>query len=149
MQSDSLVEARALYFPETVYVRMKTGILSSPATDFVDRLWAFYRLDLAAYHAHLGKGGLGAELLSVNPLAHSATWISPGVCENHFGYWHIANVRIVYREGSVRSFAIASLISWRSQWYVIHLGPNPRPVDVGTVALAANGPGHPGPGGGC
>jgi hypothetical protein len=49
----------------------------------------------------------------------------------------------------VRSFGVASLISWRGLWYVVHLGPNPRPSDVGTVDQPAIGPGSPGPGGGC
>ncbi len=128
---------------------MKTGILSNPSADYVERLWAFYRLDLAAYHAHLGAGARGSSLIRIVAVTHGAQWIAPGVCENHFGYWHLANVRIVYRETTIRSFAIASLISWRGEWYVVHLGPNPRAFNVGTVALPALGAGHPGPSGGC
>jgi len=65
-------------------------------------------------------------------------------------YWHLPGVRFVYSVGgAVQSFAIASLISWRGQWYVVHLGPNPRPEDIGTVDQPAAGAGSPGPAGGC
>jgi hypothetical protein len=129
---------------------MKTGILADPASDWADRLWAFFRLDVGAYH---GATAPNASYAGVLADAGMAQWIAPGVCENHFGYWHLPNVRLVYRFGHAghrqRSYAIASLISWRGSWYVVHLGPNPRPRDVGTVALPADGPSTPGPAGGC
>jgi len=137
-----------VFFPESVYVRMKTGIIANPASDWTNRLWAFYRLDVPAYHQALGSPPV--RFLSINANPADAAWIVPGDCENHFGYWHLPDVRIVYEvSGVVRSFAVASLISWRSQWYVVHLGPNPRPSSVGTVALPSAGPGTPGPAGGC
>jgi hypothetical protein len=56
---------------------------------------------------------------------------------------------VMHRAGTVVSVAVASLISWRGVWYVVHLGPNPRPLNVGTVDDFRRGPGTPGPGGGC
>jgi hypothetical protein len=138
-----------LFFPEAVYVNMKKGILPKPAQDYNFRLLAFFSLDISAYYHHLGSSPATASLVNVHAAAHSAQWIPAGTCENNFGYWHLANVRLVYNVGAIKSVAIASLISWRGQWYVIHLGPNPRPSNVGTVALPANGPGTPGPQGGC
>ena len=41
------------------------------------------------------------------------------------------------------------MISWRGEWYVVHLGPNPRPTNTGTVDMPALGPGTPGSAGGC
>ncbi len=147
--SGSLATASPLFFPEPVYVSMKTGIVPDPASDYADRLVAFYDMDLGAYHAALGRVRT-VTLIGVDATPGDAAWISPGVCENHFGYWHLPGVRFVYRlNGSVHSFAIASLISWRGVWYVVHLGPNPRPVNVGTVDLPARGAGVPGPAGGC
>jgi hypothetical protein len=56
----------------------------------------------------------------------------------------------VYRaEGQLRSFGIASLISWRGEWYVIHLGTELRDSAVGIVDQPAEGEGVPGPPGGC
>jgi hypothetical protein len=139
-----------VFFPRTAYIRMKTGVIPDPAGDYINRLIAFYRLDIVAYHDLLGDGASSARLVSVAADTGLAAWIPPGYCENLIGYWHLPGVRLVYEEsGTVRSFAVASLISWHSVWYVVHLGPNPRPSDVGTVDSPANGPGTPGPPGGC
>jgi len=147
---DELSRAEPLFFPGSVYVRMKTGIITNPASDYASRLVAFFRLDLAAYHSFVGGAATRATLIGVRVAPGTAQWIAPGACENHFGYWHLPNVRLVFSSGgAVRSFAVASLISWRGEWYVVHLGPNPRPYNIGTVALPATGAGTPGPGGGC
>ena len=149
IRHDDLARARALFFPESAYVAMKTGQIPDPSADYVDRLLAFYQLDLAAYQRFIFSGAT-VSLVGVHANASLAAWIAPGVCENSIGYWHVPGVRLVYRRaGVVRSVAIDSLISWRGVWYVVHLGPNPRPVNVGTVDLPARGPGVPGPGGGC
>jgi hypothetical protein len=150
--SGSAAHALPLFFPEAAYVKMKTGLLGSesPSTDYVERLIGFYKVDLAAYHQALEPDATGARLISVDAAPADAAWISPGGCENLIGYWHLPGVRFVYSEGGVvKSFAVASLISWRGVWYVVHLGPNPRPVDIGTVDQPAAGPGIPGPAGGC
>jgi hypothetical protein len=58
--------------------------------------------------------------------------------------------RVVYREhGKERSFGIASLISWRGVWYVVHLGAVQRTGVTGIVDQPTAGPGVPGPPGGC
>jgi hypothetical protein len=143
-------EALGVFFPQSAYVKMKTGVIPDPSADYVDRLIAFYRLDITAYHDWLGPRPAGARLVGASFDAGYPTWIPPGDCENLIGYWHLPGVRLVYSEGGViDSFAVASLISWHSVWYVVHLGPNPRPSDVGTVDQPASGPGIPGPPGGC
>ena len=146
---DSLPAADRLFFPESAYVAMKTGLIASPATDYRDRLAAFYRLDLLAYHDYILARG-PATFLGVNAASRDAQWIKPGWCENSIGYWHVPGVRLVYRQrNGVRSVAVASLISWHGVWYVVHLGPNPRPQNVGTVDAPAPGRGVAGPAGGC
>jgi len=146
---------RPVFFPASAYLQLKTGILPAPAADYTGRLVAFYDLDTAAYHQAVSPtgaaaGGGGPALASVVADPTMAAWIPPGACENRFGYWHLPGVRLVYRSGGTeRSVGVASLISWRGEWYVVHLGPNPRPADVGTVDAPAVGPGTPGPAGGC
>jgi hypothetical protein len=147
--TDSLTVGEPLFFPESAYVAMKTGRIPAPAGDYQDRLLAFFRLDLGAYHAALFAHG-PATFVGVNANAADAAWVAPGACENSIGYWHVPGVRLVYRvKGMVRSVAIASLISWRGVWYVVHLGPNPRPTNVGTVDAPSLGRGVAGPPGGC
>jgi hypothetical protein len=147
---DSIDEARPLFFPESAYLQMKTGVISDPASDYENRLIAFYGLDIGAYHSLLTSEGTGVTLVDVLVDPTYATWIAPGQCENRIGYWHLPGVRLVYDVDSVEySFAVASLISWRATWYVVHLGPNPRPQNVGTVDQPSLGAGAPGPPGGC
>jgi len=148
--SDSVDPALGVFFPQTAYLQMKTGVLPYPASDYADRLIAFYRLDIPAYHQALGPAASTAKLLSVSASAADAAYIPPGACENKIGYWHLPGARFVYQVGgTVQSFGVASLISWRGQWYVVHLGPNPRSQNIGTVDQPAVGPGVVGPPGGC
>jgi len=75
------------------------------------------------------------------------TWITPGYCANRAGYWHAPGSRLVYRQGGrLRSFGVFSLISWRGEWYVVHLAVWDQP---GTVDDPSAGVGAFGPPGGC
>jgi hypothetical protein len=147
--TDNVALARTLFFPASAYLAMKTGMLAYPGSDYTNRLLAFYTLDLAAYHQLLVSGGPAHyQRTLVDP--GLATWIAPGVCENRIGYWHEPPIRLVYTQrGVTKSFAVDSLITWHNHYYVIHLGPNPRPSNVGTVDRPQLGPGAPGPAGGC
>lgn len=147
--TDSTTIAAPLFFPESAYVSMKTGRIPAPASDYQERLVAFYRLDLARYHQVIVAQG-AATFIGVNVAGTRAQWISAGDCENSIGYWHVPGVRLVYRvAGAVRSVAVDSLISWRGVWYVVHLGPNPRRRNVGTLDAPSLGRGRAGPPGGC
>jgi len=149
LQTSNATLAQSLFYPEAAYISLKTGQLAAPAGDYTNRLLAFFNLDVVAYHQLLASGGPAHYLRTVVDPG-LATWIAPGVCENGSGYWHEPPIRLVYRQaGVVKSFAVNSLITWQNRWYVIHLGPNPRPSNVGTVDLPQRGPGRPGPAGGC
>jgi hypothetical protein len=148
--ADSPAAGRPVFFPESAYVKMKTGRIADAVSDYTWRLIAFYDLDLAAYHAHLGAHAATAKLIAVRSNPALAVWIPAGACENSIGYWHLPGTRLVYTEGGrTYSVRVASLISWRGVWYLVHLGPNPRPVNAGTVDDPQIGPGTPGPAGGC
>ena len=147
--SGDVLAARRLFFPRQAYLQMKRGVLTDPAADYAQRLVGFFTLDVGAYRRRLVTGG-PPSLVRVSVAPGDATWIGPHACENLIGYWHLPGVRLVYRHGSrISSVAIDSLISWRGVWYVVHLGPNPRPANVGTVDGYSPGPGRPGPAGGC
>ncbi|MHB1087804.1 MAG: hypothetical protein ACYC19_03450 [Acidimicrobiales bacterium] len=146
---DSPALAERVFFPREAYLRMKQGQIANPAADYSDRLVALFALDVAAYHRVVTTGS-HASFVRVLTARSDAAWIAPGACENKIGYWHLPGVRLVFKKGQrVQSVAVASLISWRGVWYVVHLGPNPRPANVGTVDDFRSGPGTPGPPGGC
>lgn len=137
--------AAPAFFPEKAYVQVKA--IPDPESDWQGRLWYDFTLDLAAVHKLVGKN---ATLTEVLPPTQYAQWVSVGACYNSTGYWHLPGTRLVYREdGVTRSFGIASFISWRGDWYVIHLGALVRSGDYGIVDDPEPGPGVPGPPGGC
>ncbi len=138
---------RQAFFPVAAYKQVKAIV--DPAADWKARLWDDFVLDVKAAHALLGHHANKAKLLKVLVANDAAAWIDPGVCYNRIGYWHVANSRVLYRlDGQVRSFGIASLISWRGVWYVVHFGGVVRPA-VGMVDAPTTGPGYVGPQGGC
>lgn len=139
--------ARPAFFPLAAYKQVKA--IYDAAGDWRTRLWLDFKLDVMAAHRLLGSRPRDAKLVRVIVPSAGAAWIDPGVCYNKVGYWHVAGPRVVYRlHGQVRSFGIASLISWRGVWYVVHFGGITRPA-VGMVDAPATGPGYPGPQGGC
>ena len=121
---------------------MKTGTLANPTSDYEERLLAFYRLDLDAYRAALGLHPGLTSFLGVNAAPSYAGLIPAHVCENNVAYWHLPGVRLVYKENGVdKSFSIASLISWRGVWYVVHFGAVLREAAAGVVDEPALGAG--------
>jgi hypothetical protein len=137
--------ARPGFFPLAAYKQVKA--IPYPVPDWQDRLWHDFVLDVRAAHRLVGSG---AHLDRVVVPRKYAAWVYPGACANKIGYWHVPGARVVYRaHGQERSFGIASLISWRGVWYVVHLGAVQRTVVTGIIYQPAAGPGVPGPPGGC
>ncbi len=140
--------ALSAFFPLVAYEQVKA--IADPAADWQNRLVGEFNLDVAAAHELLGRHARHATLLRVIVPEAQASWIDPGVCYNGVGYWHVAGARLVYRVGGQqRSIGIASLISWRGRWYVVHFGAVLRTTSGGVVDQPALGPGTPGPPGGC
>jgi hypothetical protein len=140
--------AAQAFFPLSAYKQVKA--IADPAADWNARLFGDFRLDVGAAHRLLGPGADRARLVRVIVPSADAAWINPGVCYNSVGYWHVGGARLVYQQdGQLRSIGIASLISWRGQWYVVHFGAVLRAGAAGIVDQPAAGPGVPGPPGGC
>lgn len=130
------------FFPLEAYEQVKA--IGDPAGDYRDRLIADYDLDLAAAHALLGPDPQAARLVSTIVPGRYVHWVPPGACYNRIGYYEVPNSRLVYRAGQdIRSFGIASLISWRGTWYVVHLGAVTRSGYGGVVDDPSEGTGTP------
>jgi hypothetical protein len=135
---NSVRVAMPAFFPERAYVQLKA--VADPAGDYQDRLVPAYRLDIAAAHAVAGPG---ARLVRLEVPSEYAHWIPPSTCDNRIGYYELPNSRIVYESGgAVKSFGIASMISWRGVWYVVHLGSvlSPGSVDDASSGAGVSAP---------
>lgn len=132
VKRDSPGRAMAAFFPEAAYLQVKA--IGDARADYRDRLLGDYRLDLAAAHALLGADPATARLVAVNVPQSYVHWVTPGTCYNRVGYYEVPNARVVYRQnGGLHSFGIASMISWRGVWYVVHLGAVVRAGAAGIV----------------
>jgi hypothetical protein len=138
--TDSAALAQPAYFPESAYLQLKT--IYNARSDYLNRLEGDFTLDIGAAHALLGNDANTAKLLEATAPYGFGHWVPPGVCDNSVGYYELPNARVVYQEdGQTRSFGIASMISWRGVWYVVHLGAILRSSDEGLVDDPSVGPG--------
>jgi hypothetical protein len=81
------------FFPVAAYEKLKA--IAYPESDWENRLWHDFTLDVAAAHALVGKN---AKLVQVIVPTKYAAWVYPGGCDNSIGYWHVPGARVVYRE---------------------------------------------------
>lgn len=114
--------AMPFFFPLSAYLQVKD--VGSPASDWKHRLVAAFKRDIHALHAKLGDKAESAKLVRVDVPDGRAKWVEPGEEYNKIGYWRVYGTRIVYTVGEAareRTFDVSSLISWRGEWFVVHL----------------------------
>ncbi len=135
----SVAPAMPAFFPEAAYAQIKAE--PDPRSDWLIRLVLDYRLDVGAAHRLVGPG---ARLVGVDVPMSYAHWVPPGVCYNSGGYWEVPNARVVYRTsgGEIKSFGIASMISWRGIWYIVHLGSTYRVGNIPVLDTPSEGTGE-------
>ena len=108
------------FFPLSAYKQVKS--ISDPEHDWNTRLVAAFAEDVHAWHAQLGANAANAQLTGVSVPTDQAQWIQPGVEYNKGSYWRVYGATLRYQvDGRAATFSIASLISWRGEWYVVHL----------------------------
>ena len=113
-------EGAPAFFPLQAYVQVKA--ISDPVHDYQTRLIANYDEDILSLHTSVAGAGGQASLESVQ-VPPAAQWILPGVEYNKGSYWRVYGTTVTYIAGGRRhTFEIHSLISWRGEWYVVHLG---------------------------
>jgi hypothetical protein len=145
--TNNVAGAERLFLPLPIFLRIKQE--PNPSGDWRARLLRWFTNDLVVYHHFLFAQGT-PRLLRVTTSSRDASVIQPGWCYNKAPYWHLRGVRFVFESGGViHSVAICSLVSWRGQWYVVHLGPDTRSSDAGALYAPASGAGTPGPPGSC
>lgn len=113
-------KAMPFFFPVTAYEQVKA--IANPASDWRRRLVAAYKRDIHALHKRLGEHASEAKLVRAEVPDDRMKWVEPDEEYNKIGYYRVYGTRIVYSvDGKERSFDVSSLISWRGEWYVVHL----------------------------
>jgi hypothetical protein len=109
------------FFPESAYLQVKS--ISDPAADYRNRLIANFEDDVHTLHSQLGPDASSAQYVGIDVPNDQAVWVQPGEESNKLSYWRVYGTTMQYQvDGQTGSFPVTSLISWRGQWYVVHLG---------------------------
>jgi hypothetical protein len=112
--------ATPAFFPVAAYQQVKD--VPDPAADWKHRLLGAFRRDIHAYHVTLGDAAASAKLVSLDVPDARARWVEPGEEWNKIGYFRVFGSKLRYEvDGAPRAFEVKSLISWRGQWFVVHL----------------------------
>jgi hypothetical protein len=117
--TDNPTVGMPFFFPLAAYLQVKA--ISNPASDWQQRLASAYQQDIHALHTSLGAGAPTAQFAGID-VPSGAQWVQPGAEYNKLPYWRIYATSVRYTVGGrPGSFRIASMISWRGRWYIVHL----------------------------
>jgi hypothetical protein len=109
------------FFPKSAYLQVKA--ISDPAADYQNRLIANFDQDVHTLHAQLGAHAADAQFTGITVPDDQAVLVQPGEESNKLSYWRVYGTTLQYTvDGQSGSFPVTSLISWRGEWYVVHLG---------------------------
>jgi hypothetical protein len=110
--------AARVFFPRVAYRQVKD--IAQPDRDWQQRLWRAFERNVHAYHR---KVGAGASLVGIEVREDRARFMRPGTEGNKLGYWRVLHSTLRVRTGAGREIGleVTSLISWRGEWYVVHL----------------------------
>jgi hypothetical protein len=118
--NDDPDRAMPFFFPLGAYRQVKD--VTDPAADWKHRLVAAYRRDIHALHTRLGADAGDARFLGLDVPETRARWVEPGEEWNRIGYYRVFGTKLRYAvAGEERTFDVKSLISWRGEWFVVHL----------------------------
>jgi hypothetical protein len=118
--TDDPARAMPFFFPLAAYAQVKD--VTDPAADWRHRLVAAYQRDVHALHARLGDGAARARLAGLDVPAGRPRWVEPGEEWNKIGYYRVFGSKLRYEiDGQSHAVDVKSLISWRGEWFVVHL----------------------------
>lgn len=121
IQTDDPKVAMPAFFPVVAYEQVKA--IPKPAADWNARLVSAFERDIHAAHNELGNGAMSANPVGMDVPEDRAKWMPPGGEGNKLGYYRVLGSKLRYLDGGggAKSIEVTSLISWRGEWYVVHL----------------------------
>lgn len=113
--------AEPAFFPSIAYERVKD--IKKPKADWKHRLMKNFHRDIRAYHKKLGDEPRALEFVGVDVDAGRVKWMDPGKEGNKLGYYRVTRSKIRYKDpsGKESKLELTSLISWRGEWFIVHL----------------------------
>jgi hypothetical protein len=113
--------AMPFFFPVLAYQQVKD--IAKPERDWKYRLVAAFKRTIHDYHRRLGRDRDQCTFIGIEVPERRARWMKPGAEGNKLSYYRVLDSILRYRDahGRKRELGITSFISWRGQWYVVHL----------------------------
>lgn len=121
IQTDDPKVAMPAFFPVVAYEQVKA--IPKPAADWNARLVSAFERDIHAAHKELGNGAMSATVVGMDVPEEKSKWMPPGSEGNKLGYYRVLGSKLRYLDGGggAKAVEVMSLISWRGEWYVVHL----------------------------
>ncbi len=118
---DDATLARPLFFPVEAYAQVKA--IERPERDWKLRLLAAFERSIHDYHHRLGTDATSARFVALDVPEARARWMKPGSEGNRLGYYRVLRSQLRYQDakGREHQLELTSLISWRGEWYIVHL----------------------------
>jgi len=113
--------AMPIFFPLVAYEQVKA--IEKPGDDWRRRLVKAFERNVHEYHAKLGKDAASTKLLGIDVDEGRVKWMKPHSEGNALGYFRVTRSKLRYEaaDGKERKLDVTSLISWRGEWFVVHL----------------------------
>jgi hypothetical protein len=109
------------FFPLVAYQSVKD--VGDPARDYKYRLIKNFKRDVHEYHGLLGDEPEKARFVGIEVPEDQAKWMKPHTEGNKLGYFRVLRSRLRFADakGKERELEVTSFISWRGEWYLVHL----------------------------
>src|SRR5688572_19400826 len=109
------------FFPVLAYAEVKD--IAKPERDWQHRLIGAFNRNVHEYHRQLGAAASSIQLRGIEVPEAKVKFMKPGSEGNKLGYHRVLRSRLLLGTPDGRELAleITSMISWRGEWYVVHL----------------------------
>jgi hypothetical protein len=117
-QPDSAVDA---FFPQLAYVQVKA--IKDAKQDWEKRLLRAFSRNIGEYHKQLGDQAQPLKFVRIEIPDARIKWMKPGTEGNRLGYYRVTRSKLIVEnaDGQHVGLEVTSLISWRGEWYIVHL----------------------------
>jgi hypothetical protein len=121
IKKDDASIAAPAFFPKAAYEQVKD--IKNPDKDWDARLFHLFKRDIHEYHKRLGKTPDQTHYAGVSADDKHMKWIDKGGEGNRVGYYRLYGTTLKYKsaKGKDSKLEVTSLISWRGEWFVVHL----------------------------
>ena len=121
IQKDDATIAAPAFFPKSAYATVKD--IKNADKDWDARLFRLFKRDIHDYHKRLGKKPGDTQFVSVAADDTHMKWMAKGSEGNRVGYYRLFGTTLRYKnaKGKDAKLEVTSLISWRGEWFVVHL----------------------------